>query len=231
MICHKFRCLFVHIPKTGGQSIEHFFLGKLGLNWEDRSELLMRPNTDPDCGPERLAHLTAEEYVRCGHLKQTEFDNYFTFSFVRNPWDRLVSAFLYGNYHRHMSFKDFVISGLPERSPKGVYRQIQPQHEYIWRESGELLVDFVGRFESLQADFSVIADRLGFQDSQLPHVNASALPKGLSEKVLNIFRGRSRKRRPPYWEFYDDHTRQLVGDIYRRDIELFSYEFLPADPD
>ena len=66
MISHRHRCVFVHIPKVAGQSIEHVFLGWNGLNWKGRAPLLLRPNEDPRKGPPRLAHLRAQDYVPDG---------------------------------------------------------------------------------------------------------------------------------------------------------------------
>ena len=54
VISHEHRCVFVHIPKCAGQSIETVFLEDLGLDWSNRSILLLRPNECPDIGPPRL---------------------------------------------------------------------------------------------------------------------------------------------------------------------------------
>ena len=67
MITHQFKCVFVHIPKTAGQSVEHFFLNLHQLTWQEKERLLLVKNTDPNKGPERLAHMTAAEYVQCGN--------------------------------------------------------------------------------------------------------------------------------------------------------------------
>jgi site-specific recombinase len=77
MICKEYNSLFVHIPRTAGQSVEHFFLRLLGLCWQDRYRLLLRINQDPKRGPRRLAHLTASEYVSLGYLTASEFDSYY----------------------------------------------------------------------------------------------------------------------------------------------------------
>src|SRR5437764_11835271 len=95
MISHKYRTIFVHIPKTGGQSVENVFLTLHGLTWETREPLLLRPNSDRNLGPSQLAHLRAKEYVACGHIDQENFDSYFKFAFVRNPWERIVSGYHY----------------------------------------------------------------------------------------------------------------------------------------
>ena len=64
MISHHQKCVFVHIPKNAGQSIEHVFINLLELTWETRAPLLLRRNEHPELGPLRLAHLKAEEYVK-----------------------------------------------------------------------------------------------------------------------------------------------------------------------
>jgi hypothetical protein len=58
MISHKRKCVFVHIPKCAGQSIESVFVNDAGLTWEDRAPLLLRPNANNRVGLPFLAHLT-----------------------------------------------------------------------------------------------------------------------------------------------------------------------------
>ncbi len=84
MICRPFSCIFIHIPKTAGRSIERFFLQRLGLDREndaDRTQLLIADNDDPVKGTEKLSHLSALEYVQCGHLSQQEFVSFYKFDY------------------------------------------------------------------------------------------------------------------------------------------------------
>ena len=211
MLCTNLNCLFVHIPKTGGQSIAHALLRHLGLDWEQRARFLMRPNDDPARGPERLAHLTASEYVEFGYLSQSEFDSLFKFSIVRNPWDRLVSEYRYRGYAERQDFRTFVREGLPAPGWGDPYRHILPQRDFLFGAGGQLLVDRVLRFEQLAEEADELLAQLGLEDRSLPWVNASG--SGTPDAV------------PPYADYYDDESRALVAELYHADIEAFAYEF------
>ncbi len=226
MYCQEYNCLFVHIPKTAGKSIESFFLGLLGLSWEQRAALLLRPNDDPARGPERLAHLTAAEYVTLGHLEQEQFEQAYRFSFVRNPWARLVSEYRYRRHYLRFGFREFVSAHWPAKDMSDAYRHVIPQSEFLYTPDGELLVEFVGRYENLQHDFAMVCSRLGLEPAPLPHVRD---PAGVSLSLAERLRDWLGVRREPahrhYTDYYDADTRDRVAEIYARDIGLFNYEF------
>lgn len=192
MISNKYSCIFVHIPKTGGQSIENFFLSLHGLDWENRSPLLLRFNEDPKLGPERLAHLMAFEYLQLGYISQSEFDFYYKFAFVRNPFSRLVSEWKYRNHDKSMSFKTFVMTSLPPKSNyTDAYRHIIPQYNYVYDNKGELLVDYIGKLENFQKDFDVICSNLNIANTTLPHINSTSKSdksrfKNKIKRILNL---------------------------------------------
>ena len=228
MICHDHRCIFIHVPKVAGKSVEQVFLDLVGVPWEERSTLLLRKNDDPALGPERLAHLTAREYVECGHVAPEEFDSYFKFAFVRNPWARLVSEYRYRNISTRYSFKDFLLRGLPEPSWRDTYRHIMPQYDFLYDDKGDLLVDFVGRFERLQQDFDIVCQRLGIPQTPLPHIARVIEKKFLSMRTIRKAVARLRQKEPQhghYTEYYDSESREIVARMYAKDIEAFGYGF------
>ncbi len=227
MVCLEYNCLFVHVPKTAGQSIEQFFMDRLGLDWAtDRERLLLQANDDPAKGTEKLAHLSAAEYVRCGHVSQAEYDRLYSFSFVRNPYQRLVSEYLYRNYFHHRSFADFVLNKLPQPGWDDKYRHVMPQYDMLHGPDGQLLVDFVGRFENLQTDFDRVCGKLGIPESTLPHRNPSdKASRNIRRRIRNLiwFNGENAKT---HWsEYYDWRTRAAVSELYRDDLETFGYSF------
>jgi len=207
MLSIKHKCIFVHIPKTAGQSIELYFLRLLGLNWNSRGSLLLRYNENPKKGPESLAHLTCSEYTELGYIDRRRAKEYFKFSFVRNPWDRLVSEYKY-RYQNKVLFKDFVkqIKITSNRPCSDTLRHLLPQYVFLFDEEGKPLVDFIGRFENLQEDFNKVFKKLN-------------IPGGNLGK-RNVF-----YRRKHYSYYYDKETKNIVSEIYKKDIEIFGYKF------
>ena len=212
MISDEKRCIFVHIPKTGGTSIEDAIWG---ADWSLRTEQQLwmgavRPgfNKYQSGG---LQHLLASQ-IRT-EVGAQKFDEYFKFAFVRNPWDKVVSQFHYLKtrpmLRRYMgvgrwgTFNKYV-RVLGENS--GCHVQSYVQGSFLTNAAGDSLVDFVGRFENLQADFDFVAQKIGLMHQTLPHSTKS-------------------ERRKPYVEYYNAKTRAIVADIYQADIQQFGYEF------
>ncbi len=233
MISHQDKCVFVHIPKAAGQSVEDVFVKRMGLTWQQREVLLLRPNKQPEMGPPRLAHLLASEYVSRGHITQALFEQYYKFTFVRNPWSRLVSEF---NYRRSLGaknyqngFRHFVLNSFPiseddnYQQSKDFYRHILPQSHFLYDQQGTCLVDFIGKFESLQIDFNSVCQQLAIKPITLTHKNKTQQKKRILGKIpwLQSFLHKSKDHR----EYYDNDTYDFVKDFYKEDIRNFDYCF------
>lgn len=209
MISHTHRCIFVHIPRTGGTSIENVI-------WPD-----IEARTEADLwmgfvAPLRnryqtggLQHLLAWQIKT--EVGERTFDAYFKFSIVRNPWDRAVSQYAlmqrradlrtYIGMKQNDSFKRYL--GLIGR--RG-HVQWEPQARFLHDDNGVRLVDYVGRFEQI-ADAAVeIFRRCGIGAPTLPHHNQS--------------------ERAPYQDYYDDEAVEMVAERYAEDIATFGYRFL-----
>lgn len=213
MISLRHRCLFVHVPKTGGTSIKHRLAGYDPVH-----------RREPDPAEARLVytHLGAAALRR--HLAEmagAQAADYFQFAFVRNPWDRVVSAFAYlsaggeGGLHglAHVAavhpfkgdFARFVREGLAQALTRVPY--FWPQH--LWTHDGldpTQPLHFIGRFERLEADFDQVLDRLGLS-------RAPALPR-----LRSVDHG-------DYTACYDARAQAVVAELYARDIALFGYRF------
>jgi len=199
MISHKHKFVFVHVPKTAGQSLYKNLGG-----WSDA-----RPQGFDKVLKKYRHHFTISEYLEYGYLDINKFELYFKFAFVRNPYDRLLSEFKYAK-RTHSKFKKdfkyFVKRGWGNsRRHSTIKQHIRPQSEFLYNDDGKSLVDFIGRFENLHEDFNTICDKIGIPQQELPHKNKS--------------------EHNHYSEYYDEETKQIVAEKYEKDIEYFGYEF------
>jgi hypothetical protein len=226
------------VPKTGGTSIEHAFLDDLGLKHEDRGQLLLGPNPDKGCGPRRLNHFTAAEFVKCGRVSREDFDSHYKFGFVRDPWDRVVSTYKY--LRLGGEFKRFACDILPNSLMKSDYYGyfVRPQHDYLYDLQGNCLVDFVGRFERLDEDFETVARRVKL-NTTLPHENQhvpSGIPlasrirqtalAALAMSPAYIWAAWGDKEvHPSPKDYFDCESAGVVGELYRLDASAFGYAF------
>lgn len=226
MICAAQQCVFVHVPKTGGQSVEQFFLELNGLTLKQKQQLLISRNDDPAKGPSRLAHMRAHEYVDCGHMSQDDYDRYFSFAFVRNPWSRLVSEYLHKKLDNKYSFKQWVFEAMPEADDfSDAYRHVIPQTDYLVNSQGDVIVNFVGRFENLQNDFNKVCEKLNIANTTLPHANStSSFRRSLERKIRHLFI-KEKRIKQHYTAYYDNETIDKVATLYASDIAMFNYTF------
>jgi len=182
MISHKYKCIFVHIPKVAGQSIESFFIEKHGLTWNNRAPLLLRVNENPELGPPRLAHLNLYKYLEYQYISQDLFDKYYKFSFVRNPWARTVSFYNYGLFYKKMTFKSFVTTVLPELIQSGNFFY-QPQYDFLYKDNFTD-INFVGRFENLEEDFTQLCLNLNLSHTKLPYRNKTENKENSNKNLI-----------------------------------------------
>ena len=102
------------------------------------------------------------------------------------------------------TFEAFVKEWLTEENIANSLH-FQHQHVFLEDEQGRIAVDFIGRFETIEADFKRITHRLQIKRS-LQKTNTS-------------------KRNKNYKEYYTSETEKIVSAVYKRDIQLFNYEF------
>ncbi len=157
-------------------------------------------------------------HIYRGRLKD-EHQDFFKFSFARNPFDRLVSGYRdkiitwprqqreeFGSIPTNISFAEFVAE-VVKRPDCLINGHFQSQYAKLYRH-GELLVDYLGRFENLAEDWLTIANRFGFAP-QLPHKMKSKNRKGIHKD---------------YRAYYTEELVHLVYNRFRADVEAFGYQ-------
>lgn len=193
--------IFIHIPKTGGTSIRKFL--------EDNKIMYVNRHIKGSF------HKSIRKFP-------IENKKYYSFAFVRNPYDRILSSWLMFQYKKefewktreeliNLTFRQFLERAINKNTVKYIInnnkfrvKHVEPQHHFVTNRQGKIGVNFIGRFENLEEDFAKVCDRLNIPFNGLPHLNST--------------------KHKHYSEYYTKKTKELVDRIYKKDFELFNYE-------
>ncbi len=234
ILSHKHKFIYIKTIKTASSSIEialSEYLGDEDIITPARSDLQQqrpknrqaqnyqldhpavpkRPFFKRLLGrPERPYHPSIGYYEHMpawrikAYIGDEIWNEYYKFSFERNPWDRQVSFYNYKNRNKTA----------PISFEKSLRQKKSFVNNYnLYSIEGDIALDFVGKYENLAEDFQKITDIIG-------------LDKEVALPVANVSKTSTTK---PYRDYYDEKSRQRVGEWYRREIEFFGYEFCPAD--
>jgi hypothetical protein len=189
------KSIFIHIPKAAGTSIARSIYGM------------------------NVGHRKASDYIA---VSDSEFKKYYRFSFVRNPWDRAISAYnfvkqggtslvqpLPNNIYKSSmfnTFETFVTEWLPYQDLRKTDVVFEPQYKYVYDTNNQLLVDFIGKIENIDTDLKKIKLQIN---------------KKIEVKQLN----KSNRQQEGYKAYYTPKSAEIIEKIYHNDIALFNYEF------
>ena len=216
IISNKNKYIYFHNPKCAGTTI-----GKILARQCSSNDILVggynsraRDSVEFDKNSKFYfkKHIGVEELDL---MNYTDFSDYFKFGLTRNPYSWAVSWYSFwfkwkgGKSRRrpskrhwwkikNMNFAEFVRYEEFANTPTTT-------DMFFCHKTGNKLVDFIGKVENLQQDFNIICDNIGIPHQTLPHQNKS--------------------KHKHYTEYYDEETKQIVAEKYKKDIEYFGYEF------
>ncbi len=231
-VSHKHKILFIHIPKTGGGTVEK----SLGIFGEDNNGSL-KSNYNILYGKEKnnfLQHLTL---IEINNLKIKEINNYKKISFVRNPYDKIVSEYhwriqVYGK--KNINFKKYLFEEvIPRKNGENKFiknfyknesliplmdRHYLDQYKFLINEKGNFESDFIGKFENLEKDFFKI---FNFQ------INKDQIHKSRANYLYYLYKKFMPNflKKKAYRKFYDNETKDLISKEYSKDLEYFNYNY------
>lgn len=197
--------IFAAIPKTGTHAVRQALRANLAPEDIEQVGLFVeRKFPIPELAALGHGHLTLQE-VR-PHLPPEQFDSFFKFAFVRNPFDRFISYCAFMTRVRgELETKPHQVMRFYIDKPQWQHVLFQPQHHFVCDAAGSLLTDYIGRVEEMQQSYDHIAHRIGIPTTALQKVNAT--------------------RRRDYRSYYTPELVDEVAKLYARDLELFGYEF------
>ncbi len=225
IVFERYRAIYFAIPKVANSSLKAISAELLKSDI-DPSFLDSQWGAKPFRDRESRRSLK-ERRILIEQCDLGRYREYWKFCFVRNPWDRLVSCFTekidrhseaglgdrrrdggvfagLDGFHPGMSFEAFVLR-VCEIPDGPADRHFKSQHLFVTDRKRRLLVDNVGRFETLDRDFEFALRKMGAGDLKIPHLLKS--------------------KRRDYKEYYTPRLKDLVAERYRGDIGLFGYDF------
>lgn len=212
MLSIKNNFLFIHIPKTGGNSIQHVL-----KRYSEDEIVAEREHQD---GNDRFAvrnkkygltkHSPLFEYKKAIGYK---FDKMFKFSTIRNPWERAVSLYFSPHNKRSEFHRDEFIRVIESMRPIGYYIKDISTIKRIKIKMGMSVnysnilsdIDFLIRFEHLNSDFNHVCNKIGVEEKKLPKKNESS--------------------RGHYSKYYDRETKEIIERKFAEEIKVGGYRF------
>lgn len=221
--------LFLHIPKTGGTSIAKVLPRARTTSKPLQRQLQQGLTVTPLRYGAKPHHYTLEQYEECGLTEIKNFNNLYKFTFVRNPWDRVVSMYAHflrtGAFFVHpngvkfsprLNFIKFVrkmMSVLEKEQHYFIHDGLfVPQINYTHDSEGNQIVDFIGKYETITKDLERLNEICNWNLSKIkiPHLN------------------KTDKEYKDYRDYYYDGqgvTKEIVAEMYATEIESYGYEF------
>jgi len=209
----KQKAIFIHIPKCGGISIEHTLYDALSptdVLFDDMKVIQAKPNYERY---ENLSpHSFLPDYRR--YYGTEGIKDFFVFSFVRNPWRRMVSHYEYLvidiNWHKKvgdndkLSFSEFLQVYESDIIPWTVLNYDQYLYDH------RSVINFVGKLENIDEDMKKIGEKINLDLSNVLHMNKT------KEKI---------KLYSDWKDYYNPWAKDKVYQMWKKDIEKYGYEF------
>ncbi len=187
------KSIFIHVPKAAGTSIARSIYGQ------------------------SVGHKKATDYIR---VSRKTFKQYFSYGFVRNPWDRTVSAYHFAKQggtkyvqpienkvyqsKKFRSFESFVKEWLVDVNFEKEDVVFAPQYLWLY-ENSRCAVNHIGKLENLDSEIGYLESKIGVSVN-IPKLNVSNKSKN-------------------FLQYYTPDLVDIVGEIYEKDIKLFNYEY------
>lgn len=229
-INHELKAIYVHLPKNGGLYIEKILEEFYGFktmyftheNHNDFSDLSIdkiEPENNGFINFKKQGiiryHMSSEKYNNTVGLTPEKWSTYYKFTFIRNPYDKLVSAYKYinsNNYgNKKVLFQQF-IENMDNCSDYTYFHAFISQYQQLLNLNNEIDINYFGKFENLNNELINVLKIIGVK---------KILHYSIIEKNIAINRSNLDKN---YALYYNDNILQKVNNIFNEDFLYFKYK-------
>ena len=223
-ICHELKAIYIHTPKVGGLYIEQI----LSKYYNFKTHFFTRPdhnkfnekrksNLNGKCGVLNIVKKGIIRYYQTPifkYITEEQWDTYYKFAFIRNPYDRFISAYEYLNKNNNITG----ISNLLDFADKkdsitdySYFHTFVSQYDQLLNNKNELDINYLGNFENLNKDLITILTNIGVK--QILH----------NDYIINntIINSSKKKEYPTY---YSDELIQKINMLFNDDFTHFKYK-------
>jgi hypothetical protein len=199
VVCHNKKCIYIHIPKTAGTSVEQFLRenGKNGLQYHG-----VRNGRS-------MHHFTAFDLK---YEIPLTFQNYYKFTFVRNPYDRLLSEYYWTpipgvGYKSGQTKADFITYVSRVVNKRLFFDNIFNDHfipQYLFIYNGKkFIIDDIFKYEDLNKTVDILKEKLNI------NTNFPCLNKSINSTIIKTG--------------WNENQKERIYKIYKNDFILFNY--------
>lgn len=188
--------IFLHIPRTGGSLIE-----------QNLREIYSETYSGPDKMGISKQHYTLDKLLYNNNINE---NNKFIFTFVRNPFDKIVSSYLNytknntPDFDKYIDMVKYVVENKLYLYKSDINSNDITHYAPITVMIGNNELDFIGKFENYESDIKKLSELSGL--------------KSLSKIII-------KKNQVDYRKFYNERNKNIINELYKDDLVKFNYTF------
>ena len=214
MISHKYKVIFIHIPKCAGTTVESSFGITPGVY---KNKMLYGWNNDLKY---HMQHMTPKQLLENNLITLEQWESYYKFTIVRNPYDRAYSDYYWfkdNSTEELGEFRDYInfigkFNELHGNEKIDSYRgdHLYKQVDYLFIDDKPIQYDTIIRFESIGQGFNKVIKDLNLKED---FFNRWEMP------------GKSKPYGYNYRLFYDRKKMDMVYNKFKNDLDYLNYKF------
>ena len=227
VINHQYKFIFIHVTKTGGATIKNYLRKNIGDERDiNNKNFVSIPYVQSTFFEGKDKKLVNGFYFSLGHMCidfirenfPQEFNNYYKFGFIRNPYERFLSSFFFLGRNSLTGlneeqildrFNNHFIPRVSKNFHINPNRWVMPQHKFLCDINNNVIVDFLARTDHLVEDFTKIANKLSFANFDVKKIITSNVSPNKEKVKKNLL--------------LTEENKEKIYNLYKKDFEIFHY--------